>query len=61
MTGFPLLSLIKETTLPYGKPVGVSVLKVAVPEEATKVRDNSASLGKVDISPAIGGDESPLP
>ena len=47
--------------LPYGNPFGVSVLKVADPVDATKVLDNSASVGNVDTSPAIGGDESPLP
>ena len=47
--------------LPYGNPFGVNVLKVADPVDATKVRANSASVGNVDISPAIGGEESPLP
>ena len=47
--------------LPYGNPFGVNVLKVADPVDATKVRANSASVGNVDISPAIGGGESPLP
>ena len=52
---------MNETMLPYGNPFGVSVLKVADPVDATKVLDNSASVGNVDTSPAIGGDESPLP
>ena len=47
---------MNETMLPYGNPFGVSVLKVADPVDATKVLDNSASVGNVDTSPAIGGD-----
>ena len=43
--------------LPYGNPFGVNVLKVADPVDATKVRANSALVGNVDISPAIGGEE----
>ena len=37
------------------------VLSEAVPDEATSVFESSASDGKVRISPAIGGEESPLP
>ena len=47
--------------LPYGNPFKVNVLKVADPIDATKVRANSASVGNVDISPAVSYTHLTLP
>ena len=47
--------------LPYGYPDAVNVLKDPVVDEATSVLESSASDGKVEGSPRMGGPESPPP
>ncbi len=47
--------------LPYGYPDAVNVLKDPVVDDETSVLESSASDGKVEGSPAMGGPDSPPP